>query len=114
MTLYFAKEIPLAPKQHHRLLDSAPLLDDPRQDGIDNSESKVLRNLVDHKVGKSVEGTFEMNRGTATVNTNAEEDGVETFNNSPGAVLVNLLTSLRHLPVGMHSVLIVMALTWVS
>lgn len=114
VTLYFAKEIPLAPKQHHRLLDSAPLLDDPQQDGIDNSESKVLRNLVDHKVGKSVEGTFEMNRGTATVNTNAEEDGVETFNNSPGAVLVNLLTSLRHLPVGMHSVLIVMALTWLS
>ncbi|XP_071716429.1 sucrose transport protein SUC3-like [Rutidosis leptorrhynchoides] len=109
VTLYFAKEIPLPPKQHHRLLDSAPLLDDPHQFSLNNSESKVLTNSVDHGVGKSV----EMNGGTATV-TNVEEDKVETFNDSPGAVLVNLLTSLRHLPVGMHSVLIVMALTWLS
>lgn len=42
-------------------------------------------------------------------NTNDED----TFSDSPGAVLVNLLTSLRHLPPAMHSVLVVMALTWV-
>ena len=38
----------------------------------------------------------------------------ETYIDSPGSVLVNLLTSLRQLPPDMHSVLIVMALTWVS
>ncbi|CDY36888.1 BnaC08g09590D [Brassica napus] len=38
----------------------------------------------------------------------------ETFIDGPGSVLVNLLTSLRHLPPAMHSVLIVMALTWLS
>ncbi|XP_071691042.1 sucrose transport protein SUC3-like [Rutidosis leptorrhynchoides] len=115
VTLYFAKEIPLAPKQHHRLVDSAPLLDDLQQAGLDNSESKDHMNLIDHKVGKSVEGgTLAINGGTTTVHANVEDDRVETFNDSPGAVLVNLLTSLRHLPVGMHSVLIVMALTWLS
>lgn len=114
MTLYFAKEVPLAPKQHHRLSDSAPLLNDSQQAGPDNSESKALTNLVDHKVGKPAEGAFNNNTSTTNVNTKFEEDQVETFNDSPGAVLVNLLTSLRHLPVGMHSVLIVMALTWLS
>ncbi|KAJ9554447.1 hypothetical protein OSB04_018492 [Centaurea solstitialis] len=114
MTLYFAKEVPLAPKQHHRLSDSAPLLDDSPQAGPDNSESKALTNLVDQKAGKPAEGSFNMNTSTTNMNTEVEEDQVESFNNSPGAVLVNLLTSLRHLPVGMHSVLIVMALTWLS
>ncbi|KAL4573393.1 hypothetical protein LXL04_020196 [Taraxacum kok-saghyz] len=77
VTLYFAKEVPLAPK-HKRLSDSAPLLNNnPQQNGAEiQSQSPLTRN--------------------------------------PGAVLVNLLTSLRHLPVGMHSVLIVMALTWLS
>lgn len=42
------------------------------------------------------------------------DDQEETFIDGPGSVLVNLLTSLRHLPPAMHSVLIVMALTWVS
>lgn len=95
VTLYFAKEVPLAPK-HKRLSDSAPLLNNnPQQNGAENSESKS----VDQKIGQTPEN---------------DEDQVESFNNSPGAVLVNLLTSLRHLPVGMHSVLIVMALTWLS
>ncbi|EPS58915.1 hypothetical protein M569_15897, partial [Genlisea aurea] len=40
-----------------------------------------------------------------------DDDG---FHDKPGAVLVNLLTSLRHLPPAMHSVLAVMALTWVG
>ncbi|KAI3817601.1 hypothetical protein L1987_11397 [Smallanthus sonchifolius] len=97
VTLYFAKEVPLAPKQHQRLLDSAPLLDE---------------------AGKSKEitgNTAPTEHTTTTTSVVAEEDvRIETFNDSPGAVLVNLLTSLRHLPPGMHSVLIVMALTWLS
>lgn len=43
----------------------------------------------------------------------AKEDQIQTFSDSHGAVLVNLLTSLRHLPSTMHSVLIIMALSWV-
>ncbi|KAI3730962.1 hypothetical protein L1987_62144 [Smallanthus sonchifolius] len=97
VTLYFAKEVPLEPKQHPRLLDSAPLLDE---------------------AGKSKEitgNTPPTEHTTTTTSVVAEEDvGIETFNDSPRAVLVNLLTSLRHLPPGMHSVLIVMALTWLS
>ncbi|KAM0041306.1 hypothetical protein Hdeb2414_s0011g00364811 [Helianthus debilis subsp. tardiflorus] len=97
VTLYFAKEVSLAPKQHHRsLLGSSPLLDE---------------------VGE-LKGKTGLERDTptehATTNVMDAEDGVETFNESPGSVLVNLLTSLRHLPNGMHSVLIVMALTWFS
>ncbi|KAJ6726071.1 SUCROSE TRANSPORT PROTEIN SUC3 [Salix purpurea] len=45
---------------------------------------------------------------------NSVRDQNENFSDGPGAVLVNLLTSLRHLPPGMHSVLVVMALTWLS
>ncbi|KAI3516414.1 hypothetical protein L1887_15329 [Cichorium endivia] len=100
VTLYFAKETPLPPKQHQRVSDSAPLLNSHHTNSIpENSESKPLTNSIDHKLTKTTE---------------VNEDQVESFNNSPGAVLVNLLTSLRHLPIGMHSVLIVMALTWLS
>ncbi|KAK4777876.1 hypothetical protein SAY87_018063 [Trapa incisa] len=38
----------------------------------------------------------------------------EILGDGPGAVMVKLLTNLRHLPPSVHSVLIVMALTWVS
>ena len=34
-------------------------------------------------------------------------------NEGPGDVMVKLLTSIRHLPPAMHSVLLVTALTWV-
>ncbi|KAK1289374.1 Sucrose transport protein SUT4 [Acorus calamus] len=34
------------------------------------------------------------------------------FSNGVGSVLVNILTSMRHLPPVMHSVLLIMALTW--
>ncbi|CAI9300239.1 unnamed protein product [Lactuca saligna] len=65
------------------------------QTGSENSNSKPLTNSSKSSVVE-------------------EEDEVETFNDNLGAVFVNLLTSLCHLPVGMHSVLIVMTLTWLS
>ncbi|KAJ0963964.1 hypothetical protein J5N97_029086 [Dioscorea zingiberensis] len=46
--------------------------------------------------------------------SNAKKDGIEAFSDGPGAVLVKLLTSLRHLPPEMYSVLLVMAFTWSS
>lgn len=114
VTLYFAKEVPLAPKQHLRLSDVDPLLGDPQQHSPGHTESKSRKNAVDHKVGNMPESVFEMDKTEKNTDSSAREDQVESFSDSPGAVLVNLLTSLRHLPVGMHSVLIVMALTWVS
>ncbi|PWA99519.1 sucrose transport protein [Artemisia annua] len=116
VTLYFAKEVPLAPKQqqHLRLSDVDPLLEDTQPHGLDHSESKPRKKAVDHKVGNMPESVFEKDSTEKNVDSSVKEDQVESFSDSPGAVLVNLLTSLRHLPVGMHSVLIVMALTWLS
>ncbi|KAK9052145.1 hypothetical protein SSX86_028773 [Deinandra increscens subsp. villosa] len=116
VTLYFAKEVPLAPKQHLRFSDVDPLLEDPQSQrhSPDHSESRTQKNGVDHKVGNRPENVFEMDTNEKKLDPTHKEDQVESFSNSPSAVLVNLLTSLRHLPVGMHSVLIVMALTWLS
>ncbi|GKC00695.1 sucrose transport protein, partial [Tanacetum coccineum] len=114
VTLYFAKEVPLAPKQHLRLSDVDPLLEDTQPHGLDHSESKPRKIAVDHKVGNMPESVFEKDTTEKNVDSSVKEDQVESFSDSPGAVLVNLLTSLRHLPTGMHSVLIVMALTWLS
>lgn len=109
VTLYFAKEIPLEKPVHH-LSDSAPLLDSPRESGIELSKSNSSNSLDGHspKVPAGVVG-LDPSR-----DPEVKEDQIEKFNNSPGAVLVNLLTSMRHLPPSMHSVLLVMALSWLS
>ncbi|MCD9641090.1 sugar transporter [Datura stramonium] len=114
VTLYFAKEVPLPPKQTNHLSDSAPLLDSPQNTGFDLSQSK--------RESQSVNNVANNESGMAHVADNSpkneeqrpEQDQGDNFTDSPGAVLVNLLTSLRHLPPAMHSVLIVMALTWLS
>lgn len=95
VTLYFAKEVPLDAGSSQRLSDSAPLLDDPHRMPM---ESKPLDN------------------GSLSYTKNDQMNVVDHdggFNDGPGAVMVKLLTSLRHLPPAMHSVLIVTALTWV-
>ncbi|GFP86173.1 sucrose transport protein suc3 [Phtheirospermum japonicum] len=111
VTLYFAKEVPLMPKQSHRLSDSAPLLDDQQLNGSDPLKSKF------DKEPKGLETKSErhytMHNGDRTEEQKDQENN-DTLIDSPGAVLVNLLTSLRHLPPAMHSVLVVMALTWLS
>ncbi|XP_057416513.1 sucrose transport protein SUC3 isoform X2 [Lotus japonicus] len=113
VTLYFADEVPLTSvNQHQQLSDSAPLLDE-QQNGNDFSNSKPLsaRNESNGMVSRDhVEKDVELKHD----NFNAGEDHSEILMDGPGAVLVNLLTSLRHLPPAMHSVLIVMALTWLS
>lgn len=114
VTLYFANEVPLSPKQYKRLSDSAPLLDGPQNTGFDHSQSKRESQSV-NIVANNDTG---MRRGADNSPKNEEQrpdqDQGDSFTDSPGAVLVNLLTSLRHLPPAMHSVLIVMALTWLS
>ncbi|KAG5604156.1 hypothetical protein H5410_025648 [Solanum commersonii] len=114
VTLYFANEVPLSPKQYKCLSDSAPLLDSPQNTGFDLSQSK--REL--QSVNSVANNESEMGRVADNSPKNEEQrpdkDQGDSFADSPGAVLVNLLTSLRHLPPAMHSVLIVMALTWLS
>ncbi|RAL37644.1 hypothetical protein DM860_000338 [Cuscuta australis] len=116
ITLYFAKEVPLMASQHHRLSDSSPLLDSPPDVGFDISQPKNDMqpiNLV--SVNKSENGYMdENNNNNLKHEGRTENDPADSFNDSPAAVLVNLLTSLRHLPPVMHSVLAVMALTWLS
>ncbi|PIN24957.1 Sucrose transporter [Handroanthus impetiginosus] len=114
VTLYFAKEVPLMPKQSHRLSDSAPLLDDRQLNGSDLSKSKNETELNHYALDIKSEGHCTVDKGDRTEEQKDQENNDDSFNDSPGAVLVNLLTSLRHLPPAMHSVLVVMALTWVS
>ncbi|OVA09049.1 hypothetical protein BVC80_9097g122 [Macleaya cordata] len=105
VTLYFAKEVPLEKPAY--ISDSAPLLDDTQQPGFGNSNSSRASE-VSTVVGISKD------ENPKHPESKVEEDRIETFTDSPGAVLVNLLTSMRHLPPAMHSVLLVMALTWLS
>lgn len=98
--------------QAQRLSDSAPLLNE-HQVGYNPSKSGTGMQLVDNSSGMNSDTDLKVGNDQKSENHEVEEDKVESFSNSPGAVLVNLLTSLRHLPPAMHSVLVVMALTWV-
>lgn len=106
VTLYFAEEVPFTANGANRLSDSAPLLDDLQQNGLEMSKFNPDR-PADTANGKT-------DIDIKHANSKDEDDQNHGFNDGPGAVLVNLLTSLRHLPPGMHSVLIVMALSWVG
>lgn len=112
VTLYFAKEVPLTPIQQHHLSDSAPLLDDSQINGSDLSKSKMDTESNHHTLENKPGRLHMMDNGGEQKDQNTNDE--DTFSDSPGAVLVNLLTSLRHLPPAMHSVLVVMALTWLS
>eukprot|EP00257_Ricinus_communis_P016983 XP_015575309.1 sucrose transport protein SUC3 isoform X1 [Ricinus communis] len=112
VTLYFADEVPLAKNQPLHFSDSAPLLDDPQQIGGELSKSKSDGPVFSNTNGNNINRSIEQNVNPK--HANSIEDQNESLGDGPGAVLVNLLTSLRHLPPGMHSVLAVMALTWLS
>jgi len=113
VTLYFADEVPLTTaNQHHRLSDSSPLLDE-QQNGVEFSKSKPL-SVMGESNNKRTEDHIGKDAELNHADFKAGEDHTENVMDGPGAVLVNLLTSLRHLPPAMHSVLIVMALTWVG
>ncbi|KAG1361226.1 sucrose transport protein SUT4 [Cocos nucifera] len=111
VTLYFAKEVPLEARPDQHLSDSSPLLNNSQQRAHVLSQA----NLGQHDSGQGSETLGRANSdGHLDFNSDVNRDQIEAFSNGPGAVLVNILTSLRHLPPGMHSVLLVMALTWVS
>ncbi|WVZ73068.1 hypothetical protein U9M48_021419 [Paspalum notatum var. saurae] len=113
VTLYFAEEIPLEPKDAQGLSDSAPLLNGSRDDDHASNETNNERFPNGRVDGNNVSANSGTEDST-NVNSNSNRDTGEVFNDGPGAVLVNILTSMRHLPPGMHSVLVVMALTWLS
>ncbi|KAG2655140.1 sucrose transport protein SUT4-like isoform X3 [Panicum virgatum] len=113
VTLYFAEEIPLDPKDAQGLSDSAPLLNGSIDDGHALNEQNNERFPNGHVDRNNVSANPNTEEVT-DVNSNLNRDNGEVFNDGPGAVLVNILTSMRHLPPGMHSVLVVMALTWLS
>ncbi|KAL6562538.1 sugar transporter [Orobanche gracilis] len=112
VTLYFAEEVPLMPKQSHCLSDSAPLLDNHQVNGSDPSNSIFETGPKELEI-KS-EKHYTISNGDRSEEQKDHENNDYYVTDSPGAVLVNLLTSLRHLPPAMHSVLVVMALTWLS
>lgn len=107
VTLYFAEEIPLEPTDAQRLSDSAPLLNGSRDDNNASNEPRNGALPNGHTDGSNVPANSNAE------DSNSNRENVEVFNDGPGAVLVNILTSMRHLPPGMYSVLLVMALTWV-
>lgn len=112
VTLYFAKEIPLVEKQADHMSDSVPLLNaqQPALDSLNsNHEMQVggRESIITQAGGKTI---FE---SKVHLDPKDKDDQKVAFTDGPGAVLVNLLTSLRHLPPPMHSVLLVMALSWV-
>ncbi|KAJ0094751.1 hypothetical protein Patl1_15860 [Pistacia atlantica] len=111
VTIYFADEVPLTVNQPNHLSDSAPLLDDPYENGLDLSKSKPDVPIAASFNSDNADTAHERDVDQKHVNTTVEDQN-KSFNDGPGAVLVNLLTSLRHLPPAMHAVLIVMALSW--
>ncbi|KAL3578232.1 hypothetical protein D5086_019736 [Populus alba] len=112
VTLYFADEVPLNVNQPRHLSDSAPLLNDPQQNGHELSKSEFHTPGIGNMSGNSTDHDYEPSMNSNHANSVGGQN--ENFSDGPGAVMVNLLTSLRHLPPGMHSVLLVMALTWLS
>ncbi|PON99980.1 Sucrose/H+ symporter [Trema orientale] len=114
VTIYFAEEVPLTVKEPHRLSDAAPLLEDQQQNGLELSRLKPGVPTMDGSNGKNTMGSHDSNANLKHEKSKVDEDQNNGLSDGPGAVLVNLLTSLRHLPPAMHSVLIVMALSWLS
>ncbi|GKV22402.1 hypothetical protein SLEP1_g32281 [Rubroshorea leprosula] len=115
VTIYFAKEIPLsACEQPNHLSDSAPLLDDLTQTGLELSKLEHDVPVVASANMNSSENGYEQDKTPKHLYSKAVNDQNENFSDRPGAVLVNLLTSLRQLSPAMHSVLIVSALSWFS
>ncbi|XP_023520475.1 sucrose transport protein SUC3-like [Cucurbita pepo subsp. pepo] len=110
VTIYFADEVPLtAVDQPPRLSDSAPLLNGNEQNCPD-----ILKPELNSLNGSNVEYGYQENMNLKDSKSKIKENHSEGYYDGPATVVVKLLTSLRHLPPAMHSVLLVMALSWLS
>lgn len=120
VTLYFAPEISLSPQSTQQAGDMAPLLHIQANESRDSKscESRDSNSCNMKSEGIYTEGynaqSHISNASISVQSPKMQEDQHESFNDGPGAVLVNLLTSMRHLPPAMNSVLLVMALSWLS
>ncbi|XP_020113377.1 sucrose transport protein SUT4-like isoform X1 [Ananas comosus] len=114
VTLYFAKEVPLEANHSRQLSDSSPLLHNQGTERHESSHSNYEKLTNGRHSESNIESSNSHFDYSEDINSNISRDNSEHFNDGPGAVLVNILTSLRHLPPGMHAVLLVMALTWLS
>lgn len=114
VTLYFAKEVPLEANHSRQLSDSSPLLHNQGTERHESSHSNYEKLTNGRHSESNIESSNSYFDYSEDINSNISRDNSEHFNDGPGAVLVNILTSLRHLPPGMHAVLLVMALTWVQ
>ncbi|KAL9272512.1 Sucrose transport protein SUC3-like protein [Drosera capensis] len=113
VTLRFAKEVPQDASRPH-ISDSDPLLVDspevsvhltkPKSDILDEKISRLPNSEHHHEIDSKVDPIFSRSK-------DGDDGG---FNDGSGTVMVKLLTSLRHLPPAMHSVLLVTMLTWMS
>ncbi|XP_021887838.1 sucrose transport protein SUC3 isoform X2 [Carica papaya] len=113
VTIYFADEVPLSANLSKNLSDSAPLLDDCPKNSVDISKSTHGMQVDASANGNNPGSNYEQDISLRQVNSTIEGQNGD-FNDGPGAVIVNFLTSLRHLPPAMHPVLIVMAFSWLS
>ncbi|XP_038890749.1 sucrose transport protein SUC3 isoform X2 [Benincasa hispida] len=110
VTIYFADEVPLtAVDQPPRLSDSAPLLN-----GNEQNSSNILKPELNSLNGSNADYGYQENIHLKNSKSKSEESHNEGYYDGPATVVVKLLTSLRHLPPAMHSVLLVMALSWLS
>ncbi|KAI6686458.1 hypothetical protein NL676_032371 [Syzygium grande] len=98
VTLYFAEEVPLSVNGHQRLSDVAPLLDDSKQNGLELSKMKSDIPGVHNANAINGEGFHEGELAANHLSPETNGGQTENFDDGPGAVLVKLLTSLRHLP----------------
>lgn len=102
-TMFFAKEVPLVSKSR-RMEDASPLL---------SREPEMLVELQGVRLSTEMDHRIHNGRVEFQHTADHEEEG-ESAGAGPGAVLVNFLTSIRQLPLEMKSVLMVMALCWMS
>lgn len=111
VTIYFAPEISLSPKSTQQAGDTAPLLHIQENESRD-SKSHNMKPEGIYADGYNAQSPIP--NASIVVQSPKMQDQHDSFNDGPGAVLVNLLTSMRHLPPAMNSVLLVMALSWLS
>lgn len=105
ITVIFAKEVPLVSKVR-RVEDASPLLSSEQEKSI---EMQGVRLSIETDHGDHHDANGRVDLQQASDHDEGESTGV-----GPGAVLVNLLTSVRQLPPEMKGVLMVMALCWLS
>ncbi|KAG6585861.1 Sucrose transport protein SUC3, partial [Cucurbita argyrosperma subsp. sororia] len=94
---------------NHMYSYSAPLLN-----GNEQSSPSTVKSELNSPNGSNDNYGYQKDVNLEISKSIIEENHSESYYDGPATVVVKLLTSLRHLPPAMHSVLLVMALSWLS